>query len=472
MPTTFQDANSADEAYAKRDDIRLLLKGLAHDHTLLRDVLENLVDQLIREDGLMGAIGHLCSGSVSLLDISVVVGHCQVKRAQSLQDKKARDGKALSVVAGKMAHTPGSKSHAFLPRQSAGGERAGAGLMQLPKNCLLSVSTFLEDGWKVGRTWKTEKQRWCMFSFGKDGKTLWCGKKSFNAASGAPNSVSQKLHHKRSAIVFWDWDSDCRTALVATPKKNLAVWNAVNGSLVQTLADENYGNIQAGSEEKDEVSCCCCSFSPCGTLVLVGTNFKVMGHQDEFPQDCNLKLWDIKTGHQKFFIEFECDSMCCDFSPCGTRFIFGMDVWAPHDDFFPDSLGNTLKIYDATTCAEVDGVTFPISFRINSCRFSPNGKIVAATIPLQLPIVLLFNATTGALIQSLAGHLQSLAGLDDDNFGKRNSIQVCFSPDGQQLASLCSEDTLLVWGTANGKLLSVLQRGDAYSQGYYCQTKS
>jgi WD40 repeat protein len=266
-----------------------------------------------------------------------------------------------------------------------------------------------------------------VFSFAKDSKALWCGVKSFSAASGAPQNVPQMKHLPPEADVIWD--SDCQTALVATPNEKLQklqVWDAVNSKFVQTLADDN------------------------SRLVLVGSH--VGGpRKDEVEESCSLQLWNFKTGHRKFFIECSCRSVCCNFSPCGKRFVFGIaEAWGK------DSLEESLKIYDATTCAEIEGVTFPIIFRISSCSLSPNGKIVAATTAGGSAFVALFNATTGALLHSLVGHVVD-AQIDGQTH--HTNAQICFSPDGQCLASLCAQDTLLVWGAATGELLSALYKG-------------
>ncbi|KFZ23761.1 hypothetical protein V502_01760, partial [Pseudogymnoascus sp. VKM F-4520 (FW-2644)] len=100
-----------------------------------------------------------------------------------------------------------------------------------------------------------------------------------------------------------------------------------------------------------------------------------------------------------------------------------------------------VRLWDATTGAALqtlEGHSSPVS----SVAFSPNGKQVASGSYDET--VRLWDATTGAALQTLEGHSDSV-----------NSV--AFSPDGKQVASGSYDETVRLWDATTGAALQTLK---------------
>ena len=113
------------------------------------------------------------------------------------------------------------------------------------------------------------------------------------------------------------------------------------------------------------------------------------------------------------------------------------------------SKDNTVRLWNPTTgqlLNTLTGHTDPVL----SVAFSPDGKILASASGDNT--VRLWNPTTGQLLNTLRGHLTtSIAGVEVGAV-----LSVCFSPDGQILASGGADNTIRLWNPMTGQLLSTL----------------
>jgi WD40 repeat protein len=116
------------------------------------------------------------------------------------------------------------------------------------------------------------------------------------------------------------------------------------------------------------------------------------------------------------------------FSPNGTQ-----DVSGSHD--------KTVRLWDATTGAQVKTLEGHLH-GITSVAFSPNGTQVISGA--RDPTVRLWNAAIGALLETLKGHSSYVS-------------SVVFSPNGTQVVDIFRDETVGPWDAAIGALLETLQ---------------
>jgi hypothetical protein len=387
-----------DETYGDENDIRFLLQPVLNDQGALKAIFRGLAEALCNisasDFDVFKGIEELLllrkNSKFAFLEIATVVGDAQVKYAKALQEQQVRDEQSLSIVTGMSLPVPG-KSVAFRPRQATGATRVdAASLMQLPKSCVLHVSSFLGNSWKVEREWVAGTGKWNdetaytaesenphAFSFSEDGKALFDfiengSETMYDATNGTTKEVSQvrKLPPPREfGNHQYFWGRGLTTSLVACPEYEsgiLKVWDAMNGKFMQTLEGKTL-----------EVSCC--SFSPCGSLAIVGStgNYEPdpwPHHGQEMPLiNKNLKLYDVNTGFLKESWNFDdyfniLGVRCCDFAPCGKTFIFGLALCDKPDNT------NTLEMYDVES--------FMITTATVQCPLaSKKASVHAASLP-------------------------------------------------------------------------------------------
>jgi WD40 repeat protein len=154
------------------------------------------------------------------------------------------------------------------------------------------------------------------------------------------------------------------------------------------------------------------ALSPDGRLILAGS------------YDGTLRVWDI-TGddaHPVFAAKEGVSSTTdnlhiADFSPDGTRFA----------GFY----GSTLRVWETASGALLFEVgDYELGF-FRSLSFSPDGSVIAVTN--RNATVLLWDAQTGDLLNTLTGHTDS-------------TTPVLFSADGSLLISGGGDGTVRVWG--------------------------
>ncbi|KAG6857060.1 hypothetical protein H0H87_010025 [Tephrocybe sp. NHM501043] len=201
------------------------------------------------------------------------------------------------------------------------------------------------------------------------------------------------------------------------------IYDVKTGVKVCVLADESVG--KSGDLYIRSVR-----FSPDGKLLATGA------------EDRQIRIWDIaKKRIRTVFVGHTQEIYSLDFSLDGRFIISGSGdktarIWNMHDES-----STVLTINDTDSLNNDAGVT--------SVAISPNGQLVAAG-SLDT-IVRIWDVSTGALLERLRGHRDSV-------------YSVAFTPDGRGLVSGSLDKTLKYWDvsglTARKEELALKKPGD------------
>ncbi|KAH6714454.1 NACHT and WD40 domain protein [Leptodontidium sp. MPI-SDFR-AT-0119] len=168
------------------------------------------------------------------------------------------------------------------------------------------------------------------------------------------------------------------------------------------------------------------AFSPDGKQVVSGSH------------DKTVRLWDAATGATLQTLEGHSDWVSSvAFSPDGKQVVSGSGdetvVSGSHDD--------TVRLWDAATGAALQTLEGHLSW-VTSVAFSPDGKQVVSGSYGET--VRLWDAATSAALQTLEGHSDWVS-------------SVAFSPDGKQVVSGSGDETVRLWDAATGAALQTLE---------------
>ena len=209
------------------------------------------------------------------------------------------------------------------------------------------------------------------------------------------------------------YSADGATLAVAGTNPGVQLWDVASRTLVRTLATD----------------------SPAQSVSVSARGVLAAGLRDG-----SILLWDLGSGSQRGALREHRSSVnSIAFSPDGSRLA-------------STSQDGTLRVWDAVTGRCL--TTSPDAREpLSRVCFSPDGRLIAAggkkSNDLAPPgsdranLVHVWNAATGTLLFSLAGHAAPVR-------------TVCFAPDGRTLASGSDDQTVRIWDVAARRCVAAL----------------
>ena len=171
--------------------------------------------------------------------------------------------------------------------------------------------------------------------------------------------------------------------------KMVRLWDVSTGKLIDTLAGHQYAVLKV-------------EFSPSGDILVSGGS------------NGNIYYWDLKTGNPIRTIAVHTDRIeNISFSKTGDKL-----VSSDADDI--------IRLWDVSTGSLLKTIT--PNRNTYSVKISPDGNTLASS---HLRAVILWNVSTGELINMATGHSRAIYGL-------------AFSPDGKTLISGSHDHTMIV----------------------------
>jgi WD40 repeat protein len=261
----------------------------------------------------------------------------------------------------------------------------------------------------------------------------------WDAATGAP---IRTLRGHKNIVCAIAISPDGRQIASASPSDSVRVWEAASGRLLRVLPE-------AWSV----------AFSPDGKWLATGNSKETV------------QFWDLATDaaakpipQATFVGGIPGRVYGVAFSPDGRR--VAATITGPSSE---------VKVWNFPAGTEALALQSPTG-PVNRVQFSPDGRYLAADVggKADASLIRLWDAATGQLVQSLAGHRSGIPGLVFDPTGERLASAgadgtvrvwavirgqeirlyrghrdmaqaVAFSPDGMRLASASADGTLKVW---------------------------
>jgi hypothetical protein len=235
--------------------------------------------------------------------------------------------------------------------------------------------------------------------------------KVWDVASG---SLVRTLVGHPSSVLCVDVSPDNARILSCSIDGTWNLWNSRTGELQRTLHAHTDTYILQYAESEEGASWCC-SFSPNGSLFLVGCY-------------SNLKLYDATTYQvQRTFTGHDSVVRCCSFAPDGAT-ILSSDGSVP----------GMMALWSATTgqrLRTLGGHTAAVS----SLSFSPSGNEIC-------------SASDDGMLMVWAvatGHLEGIVDADDHvsptDYRGKTPLSVCASSDGKNIVSSQYGGAARIW---------------------------
>jgi len=181
----------------------------------------------------------------------------------------------------------------------------------------------------------------------------------------------------------------------------IIVWDISSGDIIETLKGSRSTRV---------------CFSPCGTLLVAGS------------EDGSIILWDCQTW-----------TRLQTFNGC-VKFIKSVSFNRTSDRIVSTSFDCTARVWSVATGMEELNIQTGTSAAY-SASFNDSGDTIAVTCD---KVVNLYDAHTGELKQSLAGHASTV-------------YSIRFSHDGRMLASGSNDYKVVLWDVASGSILRELR---------------
>jgi WD40 repeat protein len=355
-------------------------------------------------------------------DVKTIIQEALLEMQVVAKRQQEKDRITFSVVvgAGVAAGNPDFQIAAM-----GGRERAPTGLLKVGGDVLSIISTFLSwEKVKLQREWRAPGDSDVLSCHISPCNTTiltssWGDLHLWDAASGLLKQIFKGHTDYVPSCRFFP---DGKTVVSASCDKTLKLWDVASGSLVRTLVghrdwlrcvDVSPDSTRVLSASRDKTwklwnsrtgelqhteqmngYSYCCSFSPTGSLFLVGCG-------------CNLRLHDSKTYQLQHTLTGHSEiAMSCSFAPDGTTILGGSD-------------DHTMKLWSTTT-GQCLRTLVGHSGYITSCSFAPSGHDIYSA------------SENGTLMMwtSATGQLEEI--IDADS---KKPWSICASSDGKFIVS-------------------------------------
>lgn len=249
------------------------------------------------------------------------------------------------------------------------------------------------------------------------------------------------------------WSPD-GTYLAAVSGENVTVWDAATGEVFQQLDYTGEGDDSAVMPTGENTGTAShvfwdASFSPDGGVLAAGD------------ADGRVIVWRVDTGEQLYsmsghahivnYVHFMQDGTLVSASQDGTLITWNLETGDPADSVLfpgaatlvisPDEQFMAIGRSDARLTIREEGALVSAAVLDNSSdlmirpTFSNNSALCSAGLNGDMTTVGVFDPSTGELLRSYSGHIQTV-------------LDTALSPDGSLLATASEDGSVLLWSVS------------------------
>lgn len=275
-----------------------------------------------------------------------------------------------------------------------------------PAQSALAAAAYYVPGTRLQLVGHTDRVTSAAFN-PKDGRVAVSGSADhslilWNLESGAKDPIIRKLIGHTDDVNSVAFSPDGLKILSASSDNSLILWDAGTGQVIRRFIGH--------SQQVNSVT-----FSPDGRTALSGSN------------DGHIIMWDIGEGAEIFRKTCSAEVSSVAFSPDGRLFAAGTQ-----DD--------TVCIGEVETGEQTRLIRPAASFGVTSLAFNPDSNTVLVGAGGYDPGIFLWDLNTGALIQSLSGHIGG-------------STRVAWNSNGQMAVTGAYDNQVILWDMATGKAI-------------------